>query len=134
MSRKDPNLDAAFDMGTRSLVTAILESRRAYQLAMALARKLLGTRAMMTAEWGDGASPVNDAGHPMLALVRHAKRPRPANRRRSARTRPFHSLPVNPSGAIHPSTGACTDEPSDTQRQLDGAQGRHPGNMGQADG
>ncbi len=135
MSIKDPNLDAAFDMGTRSLVTAILESRRAYQLAMALAERLLGEQVTMTAEWNDDALPANDAEPPLLALVRQTKRPRPASHRHSVRHRSFHSglrlvsstaldsPSVGPTGTRYPSTGARTDEHPDDQRQLDGAKG-----------
>lgn len=45
MSREDVSNDRATELGMQSLITAILESRRTYQLAMAAAKQLLLTGA-----------------------------------------------------------------------------------------
>ncbi len=61
MKREDLKLTSASGICTGSLVTAILESRRAYLLAMSLARRVLLEGPQMVTEWDESVPLEADA-------------------------------------------------------------------------
>ena len=129
---------------TRALVTAILESRRAYQLAMMLAKQVLLAGPNMQVP-GVDAEPVDGGHQPATPWTRDPAKVRPTDLRFSMRRRPArHGLRlVLPSHAESPlvmpaetpytSAGEQTDEQADYRRQLDADQGRRSRDVGQAD-
>lgn len=142
MSSKDLTLETASGVCTHSLVVAILESRRAYQLAMALARKVLLTEFPTAVEWSDDSLAAYVPQQPSLAWSRHSAKPRATELRFSMRKKTpraglrlvtpdhFNSPLVMPAGSSYPSTEKSTDEHTDDQRQLDAAEGRDPRDVG----
>ncbi len=120
---------------TRALVTAILESRRAYQLAMMLAKQVLLAGPNMQVP-GVDAEPVDGGHERATAWTRNSAKVRPTDLRFSMRRRPVRHglrlvLPshvesplVMPTEAHYTSVGERTDEQADYRRQLDADQGR----------
>lgn len=106
MAQDTIEFPAAQPMTTASLVIAVLESRRMYQRALALARRLLLDGSPMGLTWGDDAEipatgeapasprplnrPMRQHGHPAFHAVGIGKGRR--NR---------HGLRVMPSSVIH---------------------------------
>jgi hypothetical protein len=106
MAQDTIEFPAAQPMTTASLVIAVLESRRMYQRALALARRLLLDGSPMGLTWGDDAEmpttgeapasprpfnrPMRQHGYPAFHAVGIGKGRR--NR---------HGLRVMPSGAAH---------------------------------
>lgn len=144
MYKNDLTLETTSGVCTRSLVTAILESRRAYQLAMALAKQLLltGVPMHMESEECNTAEPKTEGGtgwsrHPAKA---RATDTRFAMRRRSPRhglrlvmPHRFDSPLVMPTDAPYTSAGEPAHEHAHDRRQLDADQGSGPRDLGKAD-
>lgn len=106
MAQNRIEFPAAQPLTTASLVIAILESRRTYQRALALARRLLLDGSPMGLTWGDDEE--------IPATVEVPASPRPLNRPKRQHGYPaFHSvgigrgrrnrhgLRVMPSDAVH---------------------------------
>ena len=144
MPSSDLTLETASGVCTRSLVTAILESRRAYQLAMALAKQVLLTGPQAQLQWDDAAL-TELTPTPAMSWSRHAERVRPADLRFSMRRRtPRHGLRlvlpnhfdsplVMPADSSYSSAGERTNEQADDRRELDADQGQRPRDVGKAD-
>ena len=138
MNGNDLTLETTSGVCTRSLVTAILESRRAYQLALALARQVLLTGQDL--KWEESAALKDQGQDPTPA--RRMERARTTDTRFAMRRRtPRHGLRlvlpnhfdsplVMPADSKYTSVGDSADEQPDDRRELDAGQGNRPRDAG----
>jgi hypothetical protein len=129
---------------TQALVRTILESRRAYRMAMALAQEMLANGG--TLEWGDPTlAPIGERQqsasrrgsaerYPDLTMRMAKKRSTPRNGLRLVVPHRFDMPLVMPGDPSQPNHTEPTDEHGHAGRKLDAAEGKGARDVGETHG